>query len=60
MDSIAFSPDNKHTYFSLQQKGIILDITREDGYAFGDQVLDISIINGKATRIKFLLYFKSK
>ena len=35
--SIAFSPDNRHMYFSLQQQGFIYDITREDGFPFGPQ-----------------------
>lgn len=39
---LAFSPDNRHMYISFQRKpGIIYDITRDDGYAFNGQALDI-------------------
>lgn len=38
---LAFSPDKKHMYVSYQSNGVILDITREDGYPFGAHRLDI-------------------
>ncbi len=38
---LAFSPDNKHMYVSYQGRGVIYDITREDGYPFGAHRLDI-------------------
>jgi hypothetical protein len=38
---LAFSPDKKHMYVSYQNDGVILDITREDGYPFGAHRLDI-------------------
>jgi secreted PhoX family phosphatase len=38
---LAFSPDKKHMYVSYQNEGVILDITREDGYPFGALRLDI-------------------
>ena len=41
MNSLAFSPDNRHMYVSYQDDGFIYDITREDGYPFGAQRLDI-------------------
>jgi len=38
---LAFSPDGKHMYVSYQHFGAIYDITRQDGRAFNQQVLDI-------------------
>ena len=41
LNSLAFSPDNKHMYVSYQHDGLIYDIVREDGYPFGSMRLDI-------------------
>ena len=38
---LAFSPDKRHMYFALQQKGLLFDITRNDGNPFGAQILDV-------------------
>mmetsp|Transcript_25687 Transcript_25687/g.83271 ORF Transcript_25687/g.83271 Transcript_25687/m.83271 type:complete len:818 (-) Transcript_25687:15-2468(-) len=38
---LAFSPDRKHMYFSLQGPGHIFDVTRTDGCPFDGGVLDI-------------------
>ena len=38
---LVFSPDKRHMYVALQQNGLVFDITREDGKAFGAQILDI-------------------
>jgi len=38
---LAFSPDNKHMYVAYQSQGIIYDITRADGRAFGGATLSI-------------------
>ena len=45
VNSLAFSPDNKHMYISYQGDGIIFDISREDGYPFGAHRLDIKYHN---------------
>ena len=38
---LAFSPDNKHMYVAFQSKGVIYDIKRTDGRAFGGDTLAI-------------------
>lgn len=37
----ALSPDNRHMYVALQNKGVVFDIWRKDGYAFDEPYLDI-------------------
>lgn len=36
---VAFSPDKRHLYFSVQRPGIIFDVTRMDGYSFSGEWL---------------------
>ena len=38
---LAFSPDHKHMYVAYQSEGVIYDITRADGRAFGGATLAI-------------------
>jgi len=38
---LAFSPDHKHMYVVFQTDGQLFDVTRDDGYAFNAQSLDI-------------------
>lgn len=39
---LAFSPDALHMYVSMQAKGAVYDITREDGLRFDGALLDIN------------------
>jgi len=38
---LAFSLDNRRMYVSFQEPGVIFEITRDDGRAFGGRRLDI-------------------
>ena len=38
---LAFSPDFMHMYAAYQSNGILLDVTREDGYPFNGKELNI-------------------
>ena len=38
---LAFSPDDMHMYFAVQDDGVIFDITRTDGRPFDAKSLDI-------------------
>ena len=38
---LAFSPDAKHMYVSFQDRGIVYDVTRQDGLRFDGAMVDI-------------------
>jgi secreted PhoX family phosphatase len=38
---LAFSPDNKRLYVCFQDDGIMFEVSREDGYAFDADLLDV-------------------
>lgn len=56
---LAFSPDNRHMYVAYQSKGIIYDITRIDGRAFGGATLAIQY-HGMSTGNDFVNRFLRK